>query len=345
MNKQTVSGLKPKQLLRKLASKMPTVWDQIKAFRKAKGTQLPDWPNWCYMPLTAGHAISSVGGARNENLYDLLLNPASIIALATWRVSQGVYRFDPELYNELVHQPFEGNLPCETLKRLPEWCVYIETPDLRFAGTTVNKNVKEVLVEGFFAHLEHDEHNQREELRLLMITNIGLNVPFILHIGNWTIVESLEMTRKEANKYLNEEKQELPPFSHAHAAMITPFLQLVLYLCAENADIPVKPTHPNTRVRMSGQVDVPKEPRLWTVGERIGASIHKYRNEERQRISNTETSGTHASPRPHIRRAHWHHFWTGPKTGKQNIVLRWLSPIPVGYNEEQEMPIVIRKVK
>jgi len=350
----TTSNLKPKQLLRELSRKAPRVWDHIKSFRKAKGKDLPDWPDWCYVPLAAGYSIASDIGPAEKILFDPILNPASITALATWRVSQGVYRFDADLFNILIDQPFEGNLPCDVLKRLPEWCVYIETNGL---------NIGEIGIEGFFAHLESDANNGRTELRLLCINSTGFNMPLVLHLGDWTIEESLQRTRGEAAKNAKSFNANinLPPFGKTtvkdlssffqlpvdknHVDVIAPFLQLVLYLCAENADIPVMPNHPNTRIRMSGQVDVPKEVRVWTVGERIGASIRKYRNEEAQRHSDRETSATHASPRPHIRRAHWHHFRTGPKTGEQKLILHWLPPIPVGYEDEQDSPVVIHKIK
>jgi len=354
MSDKTISNLKPKLLLKELSRRCPNVWDHIKSFRRGKGKDLRDWPDWCYMPIAAGYSIATSIGPPGEVLFDPLINPASITALATWRVSQGVYRFDADLFGALIDQPFEGNLPCDVLKRLPEWCVYIETNGL---------NIGVIGIEGFFAHLESDANNGRTELRLLCINSTGFNMPMVLHLGNWTIEESLQRTREEAAKKIKslDANINLQPFSEtnvkdlssffqlpvdkSHIDVIAPFLQLVLYLCAENVDMPVIPAHPNTRVRMSGQVDVPKEAHIWTVGERIGASIRKYRNEEVRRSLDKKLDGTHANPRPHIRRAHWHHFWTGPKTGEQKLILRWLPPIPVGYDDEQDGPVVIHKVK
>jgi len=337
MSDKTVSNLKPKLLLKELSCRCPDAWDHIKRFRRGKGQALPNWPDWCYIPIAAGHAISNTISPSKEALFDPLLNPASITALATWRVSQGVYRFDVDLFNALIYQPFEGNLPCETLKRLPEWCVYIETNGFKSGDMSVD---------GFFAHLESDIANSRTELRLLLINSTGVNVPIPLHLGDWTLEESMVRFGEESAKYMpNNLKTNMPAFGKTHADAIAPLLQLVLYLCAENADMPVRPNHPNTRVRMSGQVDIPKEMRVWTVGERIGARIRKYRTEEAQRYSNKETSGTHTSPRPHIRRAHWHHFRIGSKTGEQKLILHWLAPIPVGYDDEQDLPVVIHKVK
>jgi len=334
---KTVSNLKPKLLLKELSCGWPNVWDHIKHFRRGKGQALLDWSDWCYVPIAAGHAIVSNMSSSKEAFFDPVLNPASITALATWRVSQGVYRFDSELFITLVNQPFEGNIPCETLKRLPEWCVYIETNGFKSGDMNI---------EGFFAHLESDIANNRTELRLLLINSTGVNVPIPLHLGDWTLEESMVRFGEESAKYMPKElKANMPAFEKAHADAIAPLLQLVLYLCAENADMPVRPNHPNTRVRMSGQVDVPREMRVWTVGERIGSNIRKYRNEEAQRCDDRETSGTHASPRPHIRRAHWHYFRTGPKTGEQKLILHWLAPIPVGFDDEQDLPVVIHKVK
>jgi len=110
---ERTSALKPKLLLAELSRRMPTVWEQIKYFRKGKGKDLPDWPDWCYVPIAGGYAIATAGGPPNANLFDPLLNPASITALAAWRVSQGVYRFDADLFNSLVAQPLESRLPCQ----------------------------------------------------------------------------------------------------------------------------------------------------------------------------------------------------------------------------------------
>jgi len=336
-----MSYLRPKHIIGEISRRWPHAWQQIKMFRADKGKNLPNWPDWCYIPIAAGVAIATQGNNRMifEATLDSRLSPAVITAAASWRVSQGIYRFDADLYNSLISQHMDGNVPCEALKRLPEWCVYIETYNAKFRNE---------IIEGFWAHLEHDVNDGRMELRLVLMLRDGVNLPVPIHLGEWTLEEGLRKMQEESDK---QAAKHMPGFKFPEIDFIndiSPLVQLVLYLCADNIDMPTVPSHPKTRVRMSGQVDVPKEPRIWVVGERVGAAIRKYRNKEE---GNAQTAaqankGTHASPRPHVRAAHWHHFWTGPRTGERKLVLHWLPPIPVGMNEyDSDMPAVIHKVK
>lgn len=61
------------------------------------------------------------------------------------------------------------------------------------------------------------------------------------------------------------------------------------------------------------------------IGEKTGAMLRKAR---REAFEHEPTGRTVA---PHIRRAHWHGFWTGPRKGPQAVnqkfVLKWLPPI------------------
>lgn len=338
--------LKPKVILKEISRSFPQAWEQVKRFRAGKGKDLPDWPDWCYIPLAAGVAIATQGDDDQlfRASFNTRLNPAVITAAASWRVSQGIYRFDADLYNSLINQPLDDNIPCELLKRLPEYCVYIET---------INTNFLSEPIEGFWAHLEYDVNNGETELRLLIITD-DFYTPIAIHLGDWTIEEGLRKMQDEAvnqssihgldfNKMLDAAGTSVVIDSMVKD--VTPLVQLVLYLCADNADMSNTPVHPRNRVRMSGQIDVPKEPKVWNVGVRIGTAIRRYRNENLLADTNeTEYSGTHASPRPHIRRAHFHHFWAGPKQGERYLILKWLPPIPVNVDDDI-LPAVIHRVK
>jgi len=331
-----MNELRPKQLLKDISRKWPNVWEQFKIFRKDKGKSLPDWPDWCYVPIAAGYAIYTQGVDTSAPILDFKHGPAVITAAAAWRVTQGVYRFDEDLYNALISQPMIDNLPCEALKRLPEWCVYIETYNSTFDGKPFS---------GFMAHLEKDANDGTEELRLVLMMDDGDNFPMPLHIGDWTLDEGLRRMQAVSDK---NAKQHYPGFKFQtidYQEDVEPLLQLVLYLCAENIDIPMLPAHPRTRVRMSGQVDIAREPHTWTVGMRIGTSIRKYRKEVEMNTHDDSLQGNHASPRPHVRRAHWHHFWKGPRDGNRTLILRWLPPIPVGVDDESQLPAVIHKVE
>lgn len=333
----------PAGILKYVSKNWPMAWDITKKLRSNKGKKLSDWPDWCYVPFAAGKIISAQ--KKNLTLLEKTICPWVITAAATWRTTQGIYRFDPDLYDELVGQSLKGRLPSEILTCLPEWCVYIETPGAKFCGTPVY---------GFWALLNHAHDTESIGLFLVFNQENGEYFPVFAGAGSETLETYFEKIEVfDANPSDNDtimktfkriaSPEEIGEIRTNFLQNLVPFIQLVLYLCAENTDIPVQPRHPNTRVRMSGQVDVPKEPRVWMVGERIGASIRKYRNEERQN-EYRETSSTHASPRPHVRRAHWHHFWAGPKTGEQKLILRWLPPIPVNVDEDYTGPTVIHRV-
>jgi len=100
------------------------------------------------------------------------------------------------------------------------------------------------------------------------------------------------------------------------------------YLCSKNADInkvyePAK-LPPNKK---SGKRNNRYSQATWhEVGYRIGADLRAY--ERQKAATHQHTDG--GTVRPHMRRAHWHHFWTGPRDGERQLVLKWIAPVVVG---------------
>ncbi len=88
---------------------------------------------------------------------------AAISALAPWRLTQGVYRFDPDLRAALLDTGTE-DVPSDMFYRLPEWSVYLELDGYRIGN---------VVLDGFFAHLEFDTNARKTELRLLLLPREG----------------------------------------------------------------------------------------------------------------------------------------------------------------------------
>lgn len=96
----------------------------------------------------------------------------------------------------------------------------------------------------------------------------------------------------------------------------------VAYLCSINADI-VPSYKPQSNVRRNNAKR--RSQATWhEVGYQIGSELRAYNHS----VSHGENGGY--SVRPHMRRAHWHHFWTGPRLGNRKLVLKWLAPTMVG---------------
>lgn len=54
----------------------PHAFDQMREFRNAKGRGLPDWPDWCWVPMAGGYAVVSGGGPNRvpvEKVPDIAL--------------------------------------------------------------------------------------------------------------------------------------------------------------------------------------------------------------------------------------------------------------------------------
>lgn len=320
----------PRDHLIAASKSFPIAWQQADSFRADRGRDLPNWPDWCFMPMAGWYAIAS-GGGDNRLSLDQVSAVARLAALGAWRTTQGVYRFDPDLYAEIVDTPIDGDLPHEVLYRMPEWCVYIETPGIKW---------RDQLLYGFFAHLESDANNGRPELRLLLDTATDL-IAVPLHLGQWSLTESvrrfLDVSQIHSGMTLPT-KGLAGPMSE----IITPLISLLLYLCSQNSEIgngTRLPSNPQpTKTKRGLRIFAPDKPTTWDVGVRLGAALRTARESE------GSSGESNSGPRPHVRRAHWHGYWTGPKTGERKITLKWLPPIPVNVTSPDELPATIRPV-
>ncbi|HET9322039.1 MAG TPA: hypothetical protein VFO27_19750 [Bryobacteraceae bacterium] len=327
----------------------PDVWKVIDAWRARRC-----WPDWCFVPvcilLGSAQAAEHLSG---ELPFDTIISPEkaanihAITAFAAWRVTQGIYRFDATIADALWDTPISGDLPVAVLYTLPEWCVYIETPGRAIAGKPLA---------GFFAHLDYVDENQHHLRIGLDIIGGPLQILPLKLRGS--LPDSIAELERDHQQYI--EKYGTDPYIEAvrsnivyGAADLAPLISLLLYLCSTNAEIKgrreglrptrVKPTHTKAGARFFP----PDQPGTWDVGFRLGAAIRKAQGAETR---GRPGDGTHASPRAHIRRAHWHSFWTGPKAtattrGDRKLVLKWLPPMAVNVDDEYQPIPTIHPVK
>jgi len=121
-------------------------------------------------------------------------------------------------------------------------------------------------------------------------------------------------------------------------------LSMLLYICSEEPDVEDNYEVPALQEKRAGplrRILPPKEVRCWPVGVRLGAVFRKAMENDRD----VPLSGESVTVvvRPHVRRAHWHTYRTGPKGSRS--VLKWLSPIIVGAKSAGDaLPTVVRPV-
>lgn len=106
----------------------------------------------------------------------------------------------------------------------------------------------------------------------------------------------------------------------ARTSVLRKMVSMVLYIASEETDVErvYSPTSAryNPKKRLSGCT-------VSDVGFHVGRDLGK-----EQRHGAVSATGSGSSKRPHVRRAHWHSFWTGSGEGRR-LVARWVSPIVV----------------
>lgn len=333
---------RPREHLVEAAKLYPHAWRQVDRLRELRGAGVPEWADWCYIPIAGTQAIVAEDAGIDVMMLSTIYparvaDAARLAALAAWRVTQGIYRFDPAVYDAVRETPVSGDVPADILYRLPEWCLYVETPGMQIDGEQLH---------GFFAHLEDDGKAKRTELRLLLDTETRLE-PAVLHLGTWPLAESIERMRAEAERQAALRGLAMPSLDgtvEIVRPVVEPIVSLMLFLCSQAQEIgdgTRRPANPRPkRVRGEWRLFPADRATTWDVGVRLGAALRRaYQAEE------TGAGGTHAGPRPHIRRAHWHTYWSGPRDGARRADLRWMPPIAVGVDEVDQLPAVVRPVR
>jgi hypothetical protein len=330
-----------------MGKKYPFAWKRANEFRAGRGKGLPSWPEWCFLPLAASVAIVTQDIQNPLELLGASLNISRVGALAAWRMTKGIYKFDPDVLESLKTTTLDDNIPNEIFFKLPEWCVYCETPGMTWMGSPLH---------GMWTHLEWDANTKRQELRFLLDTDLGL-IPAILHLGPWTLSEGIERATNEAKLHgflipgAIEEQM-----NYSKTAAIQPLVSMVLYLCSQAGEITDRsesdkaPGNPVAKSVKGGQQVFPKErATTWDVGIRMGSALRMSKLDEVKQFLHGD-----ATNRVHIRRAHWHMFRYGPMKDSYGTLipaslrqyhLKWIHPILVNADTTDEaLPATIRHV-
>ena len=331
--------IEPRALLDAFSRSHPGCWQLTAELVQDKGQGLPDWPAWCWLPMAGSYAVISRALGVPKLGLDQVGDVARHAAFAAWRLTQGIYRFDPAVYDAVRNTPVAGDIPHQVLLHLPEWCIYVETPDLQHLGRPVR---------GAFVHLEYDANTRKPELRLLLNSSDLVAIP--LHLGPWSLSESLDMMVDAAAKQASQLGSSASMPSHDQLrqplrAVAEPIVSLVLYICSQANEISGEPRRPApVRTKRGPQYFPADKPTTWDVGVRMGSALRRaYQNE------NTGQGHDHAGPRPHIRRAHWHGFRSGPRlradgseipAADRAFDLRWLPPVAVNAILGETVPTV-----
>jgi hypothetical protein len=329
------------------------LWAEMDRLR-ARRALVGGWPAWCLLPAAAAYEAELALG-RDITAFETNV----LSALFTWRTTQGVYCFDHTIFDELWSTPIAGDIPSGALETLPEWCCYIVFPRAR---TIAGFNVA-----GYFASLNYDLGDRQRDLNLVLdATRPDGNTylaPACLRLAGTlqdSISASVALTQRcvendgglalgcaapdVARAYVNH----LRSHSEDHRREFAPLISLLLYLVSVNRDLrcvtlaePVRPKVQHTR-RGGPRIFPPSVPRVWEVGYRIGATIRAGQAAVARgdRLVSGSEGRTHTSPRPHLRKAHYHHFWTGPLKGERHLIVKWLHPILVGVGESEDSGII-----
>lgn len=329
----------PLDLVNKMSDKYNSPWELMEKMRLMNGKELR-WDKRCYLPTSEAFKITK---NKNNSFTEDLCDARILEALFPWRIHKQIYSFDKDMEELLIKQSLADLIiPIDILSNLPYPCIYIKTNTIKG-------------VDGFFCYFESDIDNGNLEFRFL-VSYSDVLIPYIVHIKDgWTIKNGVEETARISNENLKKRNLKCSlakqkEFFNETLRVTCQLFQLVLYICAENKEIEENPAQKKITKKPTNPKyikDKFREVQKWDLGTQTGMIVRKMQKKGTvkpdREIDENYIPREGAAKRPHSRRGHWHHFWTGKRnTEERKLVLRWVAPTFI--HKEIETEIVTNNV-
>lgn len=238
------------------------------------------------------------------------------LVMNKWLKDKEVYCFDAKLEEALADSE-EIKLPIRVLDRLPYRNFFIEfAKDGIFASNFMGAYIQVIPYKtGYFILFQRIKETGESMFgSVCLAPEDDSDATFIFLKGNVTAENQCDR---------NRDWQKFGLFA----------LNSILYLCAANAEISENPVTKNTYRPTKTVRNKFSEVRKWDCGYRFGSEVRKMTNinskenkAEEPDLCGERDSQIHRSPVAHTRRAHWHHYWTGPRKGERQLILKWIAP-------------------
>lgn len=263
--------------------------------------------------------------------------------VADWNRFKKIYMFHPS-FVKYLEDTESCKISTDVWKRLPFESFYIDYGH-RIVEANDYMNYKNQITDsyGMFvrAHISDDKIDLGVEIIGKQTNGKPNGIGFVQEIQNGqNYDEAIDYIVKRDGTKLSDEEVIIVRDSWK------PYFRIAInacqYLCASNAeirDISVPKKDRPMIVDKQGKKK-PVAIKVSNVGFHLGEKFERmYQDLE----SETRREGRKGiKKRPHVRRAHWHHYWTGP--GRTVLEVRWLEPVFV-MGTEEEIDTVIHEVE
>lgn len=288
--------------------------------------------NVCDLPIGAAYEYLRVKCHLEKDGRARLAS--ELTGLYIWRKHKVIYNFDHTLAQELVAQADaiaeDDKIPTEILLRPPYPCVYIQT-DKPISGNSLPLK--------FMAWIEEDANSHVREFRVQPFADdMEHTKAFMLELTKPTVYDCIYDTVATTSKYHSFARFQLNNIRIDESVRaVLRAMQLYLYVCSDQADIRDNLAQKKIyRSRAKGQPikDKFRELEIKDVGVMIGETLRRAQQEVTAHQDNSEPHEPRqgSQKRPHTRRGHWHHYWTGAKSQpeQRKLILKWVHPVLVG---------------
>lgn len=249
--------------------------------------------------------------------------------LGKWRLFKTAYSIHPEFLAALMDSE-DTPLRAEIFRRLPCSSFYLECSKDPISGYVVATEAQEngdcLIAVTEVSGIDIDANKLCVAQASLWFRD-GETVSQALA----RFLDELKGRNEDLSGYIQNQLNTIPDF--ASIRYLKPMSTVILaayYLASENPDIRKIKTPKEKRPKDASGKRL--NYRRWEVGYREGASIEKMLQQSEPAEPTGKSHKVLYKMRPHVRRAHWHHYWTG--RGRQKLVVKWIAPILVNNTDE-----------
>lgn len=304
--------------------------------KEAVAVGLDEWHHssraYCDAPITDASILDDTlpslyqSAAKALSHSDAIETAMKYYLSGKWRLTKVVYTADP-IFMDALSDSESTVLYTDILRRLPFRTFYLHCPREHSLGLLIHvepyENENCLLVVGI-------AYREQAELACKLIS-----LPFQNGETPQQALDHLILSMHLSGQSPHS-RSEPDDMIATYTRSLIEALFFAYYLASQNADIrPVRTSKEHRCLRSNG---TPLRIREWEIGFRVGCTIAQmYRRRPAGYLPAASAHESAGMKRPHVRREHWHHYWTGK--GRSVLVVKWLLPAIIHGDPDKLIPI------